>query len=173
MKTKNSLLLLLVIFTLASCNDSDDVIAIFTGKTWKLNAIYHSGREDRSYWIDKDGNPNAEAFEESLKKKKETGTFTVRFDGAQEGDLIIGTFSGVGYNATFTGEWSCNADNRQINIRSFTPNGSDSDVLAKAFVNAMQNVISYRSNSDINNLHLDFKEKELTKYMSFTVSHEK
>ena len=31
------LLLLLPLFT--GCNDSDDVAAIFTGKTWKLNYI--------------------------------------------------------------------------------------------------------------------------------------
>ncbi len=171
MKMKNRVLLLLMIFTLAACNDSDDVIAIFTGKTWKLNAIYHSGREDRSYWVDKDGKPDEKAFEESLRKKNEKG-FTVRFDGAQEDNIIIGTFTGVGYISTFTGKWSCNADSRKITITSFETKGSDNDVLAKAFVNAMKDVISYSSHSDTNNLHLDFKEGELFKQMSFTVSHE-
>ena len=36
------LLLLLPLFT--GCNDSDDVAAIFTGKTWKLNYITVFGR---------------------------------------------------------------------------------------------------------------------------------
>jgi len=35
------LLLLLPLFT--GCNDSDDVAAIFTGKTWKLNYITVDG----------------------------------------------------------------------------------------------------------------------------------
>lgn len=160
-----------MIFTLAGCNDSDDVIAIFTGKTWKLNAIFYSGKEDRSYWVNKDGTPNEKAFEESLRKKNEKG-FTVKFEGAQVDDVITGTFTGVGYNSTFTGNWSCNANSRQITISSFETKGSDSDVLAKAFVNAMKNVISY-TNSDTNNLHLDFKDGELYKYMSFTVLREK
>ena len=38
------LLLLLPLFT--GCNDSDDVAAIFTGKTWKLNYITVDGGHD-------------------------------------------------------------------------------------------------------------------------------
>ena len=41
------LLLLLPLFT--GCNDSDDVAAIFTGKTWKLNYITVDGGHTTSY----------------------------------------------------------------------------------------------------------------------------
>ena len=61
---------------------------------------------------------------------------------------------------------------KPIVITEYQVEGSDSDVLAKAFINGMKNVFSYRGNSDTNNLHLNFKEGELTKYMSFTILRE-
>lgn len=43
------LLLLLPLFS--GCNDSDDVAAIFTGKTWKLNYItVDGGHEMFGFW---------------------------------------------------------------------------------------------------------------------------
>lgn len=43
------LLLLLPLFS--GCNDSDDVAAIFTGKTWKLNYItVDGGHEMFNFW---------------------------------------------------------------------------------------------------------------------------
>ena len=162
MKIKTLSVLLLLLFSLAACSDSDDVVAIFTGKTWKLNVIYSLGKEDLSYWSDK------ETHEASMKKKKERG-FNVKFDGAQVDNIVTGTFTGQGYDSSFSGNWSCNADRKNIHITSFETRGSENDVFAKAFVNAMKNVTGYRPGSDINNLYLDFKEGVETKYMSFTV----
>ena len=51
------LLLLLPLFT--GCNDSDDVAAIFTGKTWKLNYITVDGGHDMfPFWENEAQNTN-------------------------------------------------------------------------------------------------------------------
>ena len=166
MKIKYISILLLLLFSLSGCNDNDDVVAIFTGKTWKLNVIYHLGKTDISYWKNDEA-----AYNESIKKLKEGGFF-VKFDGSQADNVVTGTFTGQGYDSSFSGNWSCNAASKQITITSFEAKGTEKDVFAKAFVNAMQNVISYRKGSDFNNLYLDFKEGVETKYMSFTVLRE-
>ena len=57
------LLLLLPLFS--GCNDSDDVAAIFTGKTWKLNYItVDGGHEMFGFW------ENEEQEKASIKELK-------------------------------------------------------------------------------------------------------
>lgn len=68
------LLLLLPLFS--GCNDSDDVAAIFTGKTWKLNYItVDGGHEMFGFW------ENEEQEKASIKELNKNGTYNIVFDG--------------------------------------------------------------------------------------------
>ena len=64
------LLLLLPLFS--GCNDSDDVAAIFTGKTWKLNYItVDGGHEMFGFW------ENEEQEKASIKELNKNGTYNM------------------------------------------------------------------------------------------------
>ena len=68
------LLLLLPLFS--GCNDSDDVAAIFTGKTWKLNYItVDGGHEMFGFW------ENEEQEKASIKELL-SSTYKCNFLGA-------------------------------------------------------------------------------------------
>ena len=70
------LLLLLPLFS--GCNDSDDVAAIFTGKTWKLNYItVDGGHEMFGFW------ENEEQEKASIKELNKNGTYNIVFDGTE------------------------------------------------------------------------------------------
>lgn len=82
------LLLLLPLFS--GCNDSDDVAAIFTGKTWKLNYItVDGGHEMFGFW------ENEEQEKASIKELNKNGTYNIVFDGTVDGDVINGNIKGT------------------------------------------------------------------------------
>mgnify|MGYP001630227272 CR=1 FL=1 len=82
------LLLLLPLFS--GCNDSDDVAAIFTGKTWKLNYItVDGGHEMFGFW------ENEEQEKASIKELNKNGTYNIVFDGTVDGDVINGKLQPV------------------------------------------------------------------------------
>lgn len=82
------LLLLLPLFS--GCNDSDDVAAIFTGKTWKLNYItVDGGHEMFGFW------ENEAEKKKSMDELKKNGTYNVIFEGTTEDDLIKGNIRGA------------------------------------------------------------------------------
>ena len=110
------LLLLLPLFT--GCNDSDDVAAIFTGKTWKLNYIT----------VD--------------------GTYNVIFEGTVEGDIIKGNIKGTVITTTgnFEGTWSANGKNNKFEATVEGNNGGDA--LAKNFLEGLNNATSYEGDEN-------------------------
>ena len=82
------LLLLLPLFS--GCNDSDDVAAIFTGKTWKLNYItVDGGHEMFGFW------ENEEQEKASIKELNKNGTYNIVFDGTVDGDVMNGNIKGA------------------------------------------------------------------------------
>ena len=82
------LLLLLPLFS--GCNDSDDVAAIFTGKTWKLNYItVDGGHEMFGFW------ENEEQEKASIKELNKNGTYNIVFDGTVDGDVNNGNKKGT------------------------------------------------------------------------------
>ena len=82
------LLLLLPLFS--GCNDSDDVAAIFTGKTWKLNYItVDGGHEMFPFW------ENEEQEKASIKELNKNGTYNIVFDGTVDGDVMNGNIKGT------------------------------------------------------------------------------
>lgn len=102
------LLLLLPLFS--GCNDSDDVAAIFTGKTWKLNYItVDGGHEMFGFW------ENEEQEKASIKELNKNGTYNIVFDGTVDGDVINGNIKGtVIATSTFEGKWNANAKNNSF-----------------------------------------------------------
>ena len=73
---------------LSGCDNEDDVIGIFTGKTWKLSRLTNKGSNAQFYpnlW-----NNNEEEMKKSLDKLyNQKSTFTLNFEGTElDGELI-------------------------------------------------------------------------------------
>lgn len=141
------LLLLLPLF--AGCNDTDDVAAIFTGKTWKLNYItVDDGHEMFDFWGDKIKE------EASIKELNKDGTYNVIFEGVAEGDVISGKIRGTVITSySLDGTWSANGKNNNFNASVTGNNGGDR--LAISFVEGLNNATSYEG--DNKNLYLLYK----------------
>lgn len=147
------LLLLLPLFT--GCNDSDDVAAIFTGKTWKLNYIIVDGGHDMfPFWENKA--QKTKIYDELNKN----GTYNVIFEGTVEGDIIKGNIKGTVITTTgnFEGTWSANGKNNKFEATVEGNNGGDA--LAKNFLEGLNNATSYEG--DENNLYLLYKPQSNT-----------
>lgn len=142
------LLLLLPMFS--GCNDTDDVAGIFTGKTWKLTYItVKDSHQMFNFW----GNDN-KAREQSMKLLDETGRYVITFNGMEESNIITGTLSGTVITSTFTGSWSANGKDNQFNA-SIQGGNESSDILAKNFIEGLNNATSY--GGDERNLYLYYK----------------
>ena len=141
------LLLLLPLFS--GCNDSDDVAAIFTGKTWKLNYITVDGSHEMfDFWGDK------LKEEASIKELNKNGTYNVVFEGVAKGDLINGKIRGnVIASYPLAGTWSANGKNNNFNANVTGNDGGDR--LAKNFLEGLNNATSYEG--DNKNLYLLYK----------------
>lgn len=150
---------------MSSCNNEDDVLEIFTGKSWKLSKISAEGTNIQfNYWPN--DNAAGDAYQSSMKLLKSQSNFTLTFTGGQIGEKISGTFSGKGVQCSFDGQWQADGNNQQLNMSINSSAGSESDPLAKAFINGLKNVIRYEG--DAKNLFIYFKEGQTTKYMGFT-----
>lgn len=143
-------LLLLPLF--AGCNDSDDVAAIFTGKTWKLNYItVDGGHEMFNFW------DNEQQRDKSLKELQKNGTHNLKFEGTVEGDLIKGSIKGIIIEGSEIDKetWSANAKNNSFQASIQGNDGGD--ILAKRFIEGMNAATSYEGDS--NNLYILYKSK--------------
>lgn len=143
------LLLLLPLF--AGCNDTDDVAAIFTGKTWKLNYItVDGGHEMFAFW------ENEQEKKKILEELNRPGTYRLVFDGIAEDDVINGNITGtVTTTSSLEGKWNANGKNNNFHA-SFTTSGNyGSDKLAKNFLEGLKTATSYEG--DNNNLYLLYK----------------
>ncbi|WP_294627413.1 DUF4847 family protein [uncultured Bacteroides sp.] len=145
------LLLLLPLFS--GCNDTDDVNAIFTGKTWKLNYItVDGGHEMFGFW------ENEADKRKSIEELNKKGTYNVVFEGAAEGEVINGKIKGTVTSAyPLTGTWSANGKNNHFNANITEGDGSK-DRLAYNFMEGLNNATSYEG--DNKNLYLLYKPKD-------------
>ena len=77
---------------LSGCDNEDDVIGIFTGKTWKLSRLTNKGSNAQFYpnlW-----NNNEEEMKKSLDKLyNQKSTFTLNFEGTELDGELMGTTS--------------------------------------------------------------------------------
>ena len=134
-----SLMLLAILLGFSACNNEDDVMEIFNNKTWKLSRI------------------------ELLKTD---GNFTLNFNCAEVNGEVTGTVSAHAVKSSID-DATLKIDGKEhtINIGGKVI-GTESDKLAKVFINGVLNVFKYEG--DIHNLTLYFKDGNTTKVMGFT-----
>lgn len=149
----NTLWLLLLLPLFSGCNDSDDVAAIFTGKTWKLNYITVDGQHEMfGFW------ENATQKDNSIRELNKNGTYNIVFEGAVEGDIIKGNIRGsITTSSTIEGTWSANAKNNDFQATVTSTGNNGGDTLAKEFFDGLNNATSYEG--DKNNLYILYKPK--------------
>lgn len=157
------LLLLLALLPLCmGCNNEDDIIEIFTGKTWKLSRLTIKDSSERFHadiW-DSDA-----AYKSSLNALEQKGTFTLTFEGSEVGGEITGTnLSGKGIKATISGTWSVDGKKKTLRF-SIKAVPSETDPLAKAFLAGLEKVESY--DGDVHSLTLFYNDGQTTKVMGF------
>ena len=151
---------------LSGCDNEDDVIGIFTGKTWKLSRLTNKGSNAQFYpnlW-----NNNEEEMKKSLDKLyNQKSTFTLNFEGTElDGELMGTTVNGQGINSSVNGTWKADGASGSLSISVKVTGAAESDALAKAFISGLQNVYKYEGNA--NSLTLYFKDGPTTRVMGFT-----
>ncbi|QIU94655.1 DUF4847 family protein [Bacteroides faecium] len=155
--------LFLLLPLLAGCNDTDDVAAIFTGKTWKLNYItVDGGHEMFNFW----GTDNT-ARTKSYEELEKSGSYNIVFDGIADGDIINGKIRGtIVKSFALEGSWSANGKDNSF---SASVSGNDGgDVLAKNFMEGLKTATSYEGDTN-GNLYLIYKGGQQTFRMVFRV----
>ncbi len=157
------LLLLALLPVMSGCNNEDDVIEIFTKNTWKLSRLTTKDSSARflpNLW------DNEKDYNTSMGALAQESNFTINFAGTElNGEIMGTTLDGRGIKATFTGTWTVDAKTNDLRI-SLKVNGSESDPLAKAFIDGLQKVYKYEGDS--NSLTLYFKDNNITKVIGFT-----
>lgn len=144
----------------------ETVIDILTGKKWKLSRLTDMGSNNQFYsglW-----NGDQKAMEESLKNLyNDKYTFTVYFVGRYglNGEIAGAKVDGKGINSNISGDWNADEKNNSLSI-SVKVTGTESDVLAKAFIFGLQNVYKYEG--DDNSLTLFFEDGQTTRVIGFT-----
>lgn len=144
-----------------SCNREDDVLEIFTGRTWKLSYIAAEGTNVMyDYWGD-----NSTAYKNSMNYLAQDNTFIIDFSGTGDGNSVSGSFSGTVVTATITGQWQADAQGRTITTSSVRQSSQETDVLARAFITGLTNAIRYEG--DTNNLFIYFEDGQTVKRLGF------
>lgn len=158
---------LLLLFTLlpalSSCDNEDDVEAIFNGKTWKLSRLTTKGSSAPFYsgiWKSK------EEEKTSRERLREEGNFTIVFNSVDVNGEMTGTADATGVsgrieNATL----KIDGKERTLSIRGKI-SGAESDPLAKVFLNGLLRVSSYEGDS--NSLTLYFEDENTTKVIGLS-----
>lgn len=155
------LLLLAILPLMVGCNDEDDLQEIFTGKTWKLTFI---SRDDQNkqydFW-----NGNETALQASMKLLERSDTYTLFFEMGAINQSTGGSFSGKVVSATVSGNWSADGKDNSFSFGQLRVSGTESDVLSKAFITALNNAFQYVGDS--HNLYIYYKDGTNTMRMAF------
>ena len=157
------LLLLCALLPLCgSCTTEDDVVEIFTGKTWKLTRLTNKNSSARflsTLWSDE------QTYNKSITLLDQEGNYTLVFEGLElNGEVIDATFSAKAINSRLSGSWDVDGGSKALSL-SGKVTGSDSDPLAKAFINGLQKVFKYEG--DTNSLTLYYQDGQVTRVMGF------
>lgn len=158
------LLMLALIPAFSGCNTEDDLIRIFTGKTWKMSRITIEGKESEQFgaivW------DSETAYNRSIELLKAENNFTVIFEGIEVNGELSGnnvTVNGVNVKNA-TGTWTANGKSNAISL-SLNISASETDPLAKEFIKGMQNIFKYEG--DENQITLYYKEGQTTCLIGF------
>ena len=157
------LLLLLLLPLLGGCSEEDDVQEIFTGKTWKLTYIALEGQHQMfDFW-----NNDTNAAQRSKQLLEQGATFTIDFNGSETTDYVGGEFEARAVNRTITGIWAADGASRELRLDNIRTTGSDTDILARAFLIGLENAIRYSGDSQ--NLYIYYEDGQTTKCMAFHI----
>lgn len=146
-----------------SCNNDDDVLDIFVGnnKTWKLTFISRSGSNQ---WYDFWGaNETAKKASETALAKE--GNFILNFEGGTGGVNTGGGLTGHAVKYDINGTWNVGEERKLTIVLNGT--ATESDPLAKAFVNGLKGAIRYEGDTD--NLYIYYDEGQTAMRMAFHV----
>ncbi|WP_308757187.1 DUF4847 family protein [uncultured Bacteroides sp.] len=157
------LIMLLLLTGLSACNNEDDVMEIFNNKTWKLSRIATEKGKEQFY----QGLWNSEAEEKASRELlKAEGNFTMNFNCIDVNGEVTGTVNAHGVKSGID-DAALKIDGKENTISiSGKVTGTESDKLAKVFINGILNVFKYEG--DTRNLTLYFKDGNTTKVMGFT-----
>ena len=157
------LLLLLLLPLLGGCDTEDNVLEIFTGKTWKLTYIALEGQHQMfDFW-----NENTGAAQRSLQLLEQGSTFIIEFNGSETADYVGGDFEAQAVNRSITGNWAANGASRELSLNNLRTSGNDSDILAQAFLTGLQNAVRYSGDSQY--LYIYYEDGQTTKCMAFHI----
>lgn len=162
MKTYIQLLLVaLFVPVLSACEQEDDVIDIFTGKTWYMTYIAVEGQNKMYDFWQGDQDVREKSF-----KTIAGDNYTLVFEGAEVNGTAGGTFTGKATSASVNGDWNANGDNRELKITIKSGGGTDTDkYLGKAFMDGLKSAFKY--GGDNKNLYIYYKEGQTVKFISF------
>ncbi len=164
MKKKLTYLLpLLLLPLLGGCDTEDNVLEIFTGKTWKLTYIALEGQHQMfDFW-----NEDTDAARRSLQLLEQGSTFIIEFNGSETADYVGGDFEAQAVNRSITGNWAANGASRELSLNNLRTSGNDSDILAQAFLTGLQNAVRYSGDSQY--LYIYYEDGQTTKCMAFHI----
>lgn len=171
MKLKYILPLLLLLPVFSACNQSDDVIEIFTGKTWKLTNIFDSKGHVciDEYFL----TVSPDVKQESFKKWNQKGNLTINFTGVEVDDGITGTYNGRAINSTISGNWQADGKNNSFFTSGQAEPGSGEDILGKVYIKALINAYKYQGDTAGNlTIYFEDKERKDKRYLLFHESNE-
>ena len=156
-KFKYIIFSLLIITAFSSCNNTDNLTAIFTSNGKKLTVIARQGSRGpvpvMDYW---DANDKA-AIKKSNDLLINPDNYHLTFDGIEDNGKMEGNFSAKAVQSSFSGKWQADGKSGKISLSiSQGMNTKESDPLAKAFVKALQHTYKYKG--DRHNLYLYFTE---------------
>lgn len=140
---------------LSACDQGDDVVEIFTGKTWKLTYITMNG-QTYDFW-----NGDEAAYNRSEQLRRQSANFTVTFNGNNIEGVVGGEFDAHAVNRNIKGVWHADGVSHELRLTNISATGNDTDVLAAAFYNGLCNATSY--GGDSRNLYIYYKDGETTK----------
>ena len=146
-----------------ACNNKDDVMEIFTGKTWKLTRLTTEGSSNRflsGLW------DNENSYNNSIEKLNSSGNYILNFYGDnQSAELIEPKFNANGINAKITnGTWKADGISKEL-VLSGKVTGAETDPLAKEFMKAL--LLIYKYEGDNRTLTLYYKDGKINKIMGF------
>ena len=162
-KKLTDLVLLLLLPLLGGCDTEDNVLEIFTGKTWKLTYIALEGQHQMfDFW-----NEDTDAARRSLQLLEQGSTFIIEFNGSETADYVGGDFEAQAVNRSITGNWAANGASRELSLNNLRTSGNDSDILAQAFLTGLQNAVRYSGDSQY--LYIYYEDGQTTKCMAFHI----
>ena len=157
------LLMLLLLPLLGGCSEEDDVLEIFTGKTWKLTYIALEGQHQMfDFWNDD------AAARRSMELLEQGATFVIEFNGSETSDYVNGDFEARAVNRSQTGLWAADGASRELHLTDIKSTGNaETDILARAFLTGLENAIRYSGDSQY--LYIYYEDGQTTKCMAFHI----